>query len=221
MGTKMSVIGTGYLGLTHAVCLADAGHDVLGLDVDAEKVAIAARGEVPFFEPGLEALLRKNLDAGRLRFTTSFAEAGAFGEVHFLCVGTPQAEAGQADLSYVYAAAQALAPHLDEECLVVGKSTVPVGTARKLRDRVRELAPAKDRVDLAWNPEFLREGRAIQDSLSPDRLVFGVTNSAAADLLRQVYAAGCRDAGAGDGLGDRRAGEGVGQRVPGHQDLLH
>jgi UDPglucose 6-dehydrogenase len=184
----MTVIGIGYLGLTHAVCLADAGHDVLGLDVDAEKVATAARGEVPFFEPGLEALLRKNLDAGRLRFTTSFAEVGAFGEVHFLCVGTPQADAGRADLSYVYAAAQALAPHLDEECLVVGKSTVPVGTARKLRDRVRELAPAKEQVDLAWNPEFLREGRAVQDSLSPDRLVFGVTNGAAADLLRKVYA---------------------------------
>ncbi|HLJ99778.1 MAG TPA: UDP-glucose/GDP-mannose dehydrogenase family protein, partial [Streptosporangiaceae bacterium] len=176
------------LGLTHAVCLADAGHDVLGLDVDDTKVAMAARGETPFFEPGLEELLRKNLEAGRLRFTTSFADAGAFGDVHFLCVGTPQAQGGQADLSYLYAAASALAPHLRKECLVVGKSTVPVGTARKVRDTVRELAPVAEGADLAWNPEFLREGRAVQDSLVPDRLVFGVTGDAAADRLRAVYA---------------------------------
>jgi UDPglucose 6-dehydrogenase len=188
MSIRTTVIGTGYLGLTHAVCLAAAGQDVLGLDVDETKVAMAARGETPFFEPGLEALLRKNLDTGRLRFTTSFAEAGAFGAVHFLCVGTPQAEGGQADLSYVQAAAESLAPHLTRECLVVGKSTVPVGTARRLRETVRSLAPAGDLVDLAWNPEFLREGRAVQDSLTPDRLVFGVGTDTAADLLRAVYA---------------------------------
>src|ERR1700704_2884098 len=117
---RISVIGAGYLGLTHAICMADLGHQVLAIDVDAEKIAKAARGETPFFEPGLEPLLRKNLDAGRLRFTDSFAEIGEFGEVHFLCVGTPEGEPGRADLSAVRAAAEALAPHLTSPCLVVG-----------------------------------------------------------------------------------------------------
>ncbi len=187
MSRAVTVIGTGYLGLTHAVCMADAGHEVLAIDVDHNKIAMAARGEAPFFEPGLEPLLRKNLDTGRLRFTTSFAEVGAFGEVHFLCVGTPQADAGQADLSYVHAATQALAPFLEKECLIVGKSTVPVGTARQVRDRARAVAPAGEKVDLAWNPEFLREGLAVADSLAPDRLVFGVTGGKATELLREVY----------------------------------
>ena len=185
---RVTVIGTGYLGLTHAVCMADLGHQVLAIDVDEHKVARAAAGETPFFEPGLEPLLRKNLDAGRLRFTTSFAEVGEFGEVHFLCVGTPQGPAGQADLSFVSAAIDALAPHLAAPCLIVGKSTVPVGTARGLLDRVRAAAPAGDRVDLAWNPEFLREGYAVQDSLAPDRIVCGVTGDRAGELLRRVYA---------------------------------
>src|SRR5215469_3253335 len=114
---RVTAIGIGYLGLTHAVCMADLGHQVLAIDVDKERVEKVARGETPFFEPGLEPLLRKNLDAGRLRFTTSFAEIGAFGEVHFLCVGTPQGHDGQADLSYVYAAADTLAPHLTAACL--------------------------------------------------------------------------------------------------------
>jgi UDPglucose 6-dehydrogenase len=186
---RVTVIGTGYLGLTHAVCLADLGHEVLAIDVDAEKIAMAGNGEVPFFEPGLEPLLRKNLDAGRLRFTLSFAEVGAFGEVHFLCVGTPEGEAGRADLGAVYAAAEALAPHLTSPCLIVGKSTVPVGTARQVMTRMRALAPAGDEVDLAWNPEFLREGFAVQDSLTPDRIVFGVTSDGAEAMLRAVYRA--------------------------------
>jgi UDPglucose 6-dehydrogenase len=187
---RISVIGTGYLGLTHAICMADLGHQVLAIDVDAEKVAKAARGEAPFFEPGLEPLLRKNLDAGRLRFTDSFAEIGEFGDVHFVCVGTPQVKdgGGQADLSYVYGAADALAPHLNRETLIAGKSTVPVGTARQFIARVRAAAPAGDLVDFAFNPEFLREGYAVQDSLTPDRFVFGVTAPAADELLRQVYA---------------------------------
>src|ERR1700684_3238955 len=137
---RISVIGTGYLGLTHAVCMADLGHQVLAIDVDAEKIAKAARGEAPFFEPGLEPLLRKNLDAGRLRFTSSFAEIGEFGDVHFLCVGPAEGEARPADLSYVYAAIDALAPHLYSRCLIVGKSTVPVGTARRVMNRVRAAA---------------------------------------------------------------------------------
>ena len=186
---RLTVVGLGYLGLTHAVCMADVGHMVLGLDADAAKVAQAAAGELPFFEPGLEPLLRKNLDAGRLAFTTSYAEAGAFGEVHFLCVGTPQAADGSADLGYIHAAADALAPHLIGPCLVAGKSTVPVGTSRDLAARIRAAAPAGEQVEVAWNPEFLREGFAIQDSLSPDRLVFGVTSQRSAELLRQVYAA--------------------------------
>ena len=186
---RVTVIGTGYLGLTHAICLADLGHEVLAIDVDTEKVAKAARGEVPFFEPGLEPLLRKNLDSGRLRFSMSFAEVGGFGDVHFLCVGTPEGESGRADLSSVYAAAGALAPHLTSPCLVVGKSTVPVGTARQVMNRMRAIAPAGRQVDLAWNPEFLREGFAVQDSLAPDRIVLGVTSDRAEAQLRQVYCA--------------------------------
>ena len=186
--SRVTVIGTGYLGLTHAVCMADLGHQVLGIDVDEEKIAKASRGEAPFFEPGLEPLLRKNLESGRLRFTTSFAEIGEFGEVHFLCVGTPQGDAGHADLSYLHAAADALAPHLTADCLVVGKSTVPVGTARQLLARLRASAPAAEGVDLAWNPEFLREGYAVRDSLTPDRIVVGVTSSRATAALRNVYA---------------------------------
>jgi UDPglucose 6-dehydrogenase len=184
---RVTVIGTGYLGLTHAVCLADLGHEVLAIDVDATKIAMAARGEVPFFEPGLEPLLRKNLDAGRLRFTASFAEIAAFGDVHFLCVGTPEGEAGRADLGAVHAAAASLAPHLTGPCLVVGKSTVPVGTARQVLAALRAAAPAGDAVDLAWNPEFLREGFAVPDSLAPDRIVLGVTSDNAEVRLREVY----------------------------------
>src|SRR5580658_8715262 len=185
---RVSVIGTGYLGLTHAVCMADLGHQVLAIDVDAEKLAKAARGETPFFEPGLEPLLRKNLDAGRLRFTDSFAEVGAFGDVHFLCVGTPQAAGGNADLSYLHAATGALAPHLTRPALLVGKSTVPVGTARQLLAQARAAAPTGDLIDVAWNPEFLREGYAVQDSLTPDRIVLGVTSERADATLREVYA---------------------------------
>ena len=186
---RVTVIGTGYLGLTHAVCMADLGHEVLAIDVDEEKIIKAARGEAPFFEPGLEPLLRKNLDAGRLRFTMSFAEVAEFGKVHFLCVGTPEGASGRADLSFVDGAADALAPHLTSPCLIVGKSTVPVGTARRVLSRVRAAAPAGHLVDLAWNPEFLREGFAVQDSLAPDRIVLGVTSVRAEALLREVYAA--------------------------------
>ena len=184
----VTVIGAGYLGLTHAVCMADLGHDVLALDIDKKKIASAASGEAPFFEPDLEPLLRKNLEVGRLRFTTSYEEAAEFGEVHFLCVGTPAAPDGSADLQYVNAAADALAPHLCGRCLVVGKSTVPVGTARQLAARIASRVPAAGEVELAWNPEFLREGFAVQDSLAPDRLVFGVTSQWAAEMLHRVFA---------------------------------
>lgn len=186
---RVTVIGAGYLGLTHAVCLSDLGHHVVAVDVDEDKIAQASRGEAPFFEPGLEPLLRKNLEAGRLRFTTDFAEVGEFGDLHFVCVGTPQRPGGAAaDLTHVHSAFAALAPHLTRETLIVGKSTVPVGTTRKLVPSVRAAAPAGDAVDMAFNPEFLREGFAVADSLIPNRLVFGVASFRADELLRRAYA---------------------------------
>jgi UDPglucose 6-dehydrogenase len=191
MGTKglrLTVIGTGYLGLTHAVCMAEIGHDVLAIDADAAKIAKASAGEAFFYEPGLEPLLRKHLESGQLRFTTSIEEAAEFGQVHFLCVGTPQGPAGSADLSYVRSALDSLAANLSRGCLIVGKSTVPPGTARQLLGRVQAIAPAGEAVELAWNPEFLREGFAVADSLRPDRLVFGITSQASGDLLRAVFA---------------------------------
>jgi UDPglucose 6-dehydrogenase len=190
MTTKpsLTVVGTGYLGATHAVCMADLGFEVLGLDIDQAKVDALNSGSVPFFEPGLPELLRKNLDSGRLRFTTSYAEAGGFGDVHFLCVGTPQKRGGMAaDVSYVDAAFSALVPHLRDGALVVGKSTVPAGTAERLAAQLDRDATATD-VDLAWNPEFLREGFAVEDTLAPDRLVFGVRSAHTERTLRVAFA---------------------------------
>jgi len=185
---RLAVLGTGYLGATHAVCMAELGFDVLGLDVDEHKIALLQSGEVPFYEPGLPELLRKNLEAGRLRFTTSFEEVGAFGDVHFLCVGTPQKQGEfAADMTYVDACFRALVPHLRDGALVVGKSTVPAGTAERLAAELARTCPAAD-VELAWNPEFLREGFAVEDTLTPDRLVFGVTAEAAEAKLRAAFA---------------------------------
>jgi UDPglucose 6-dehydrogenase len=184
---RLTVIGIGYLGLTHAACMADLGHEVMAIDTDRERVDRVSAGEMPFFEPGLGELLRKGMDTGRLRFTTSHEEIAEFGDVHFLCVGTPEGPDGAADLTQITRAADALAPSLRSWCLIAGKSTVPVGTARKLLARIRAAAPAGAEVDLAWNPEFLREGNAVQDTLSPDRFVFGVTSERAEALLRQVY----------------------------------
>ena len=185
---RLTVIGTGYLGATHAVCMAAVGYEVLGVDVDPRKVAALANGEVPFFEPGLPELLKEALASGRLRFTQDFAEAAEFGDVHFVCVGTPQAKGSPAaDLSYVHSAVESLAVHLRRRALVVGKSTVPIGTAAQLRDRVHALAPAGSAVELAWNPEFLREGYAVADTLQPDRMVFGVESAWAAAQLRAAF----------------------------------
>jgi UDPglucose 6-dehydrogenase len=191
MPLRICVVGCGYLGATHAASMAELGFDVVGLDVDQAKVDALAEGCVPFYEPGLEPLLRKHVESGRLRFTSSFEEAAEFGDVHFLCVPTPQRDGEYgADLSYVDAAAQSLAPLLERPCVVVGKSTVPVGTAAALARRLVALAPAGDGVELVWNPEFLREGYAIDDTLHPDRLVFGLHESArrAETVLREVYA---------------------------------
>ncbi len=194
MPRRVTVIGTGYLGVTHAACLAEAGFEVLGLDVDADKIAKLASGSVPFHEPGLAELLSRHVSTGRLKFTTSFAEAGAFGDVHYLCVGTPQRWNGLgADLGYLDEAVDALAPHLRVQCLVVGKSTVPVGTAERLAARLSAQAPANGDVELAWNPEFLREGKAVADTLRPDRIVVGVRSEIAEKILREVYATQIED----------------------------
>ncbi|MGW4088588.1 UDP-glucose dehydrogenase family protein [Nocardia sp. NPDC004750] len=189
---RCTVFGTGYLGATHAACMAELGHDVIGVDVDPGKVAKLSDGVVPFYEPGLEDVLRRNLDAGRLRFTTSYAEAAAHADVHFLGVGTPQKKGEYAaDLKYVHAVVDTLAPLLERPSVIIGKSTVPVGTADALGARARALSSTD--VEVAWNPEFLREGFAVKDTLRPDRLVLGVDRERAAagwveDLVREIYA---------------------------------
>lgn len=186
---RITVFGTGYLGATHAVCMAALGYDVLGVDVDQSKIDALASGRVPFYEPGLPELLQQQLASGRLRFTTDVGEAAAFGDVHFLCVGTPQQPGSHAaDLRFVDAATTELARRVDRRALIVGKSTVPVGTAERLTELVRAVSPAGDQLELAWNPEFLREGFAVEDTLRPDRLVFGVASPWAEAALRQVYA---------------------------------
>ena len=184
----ISVLGTGYLGSTHAACLAACGHTVIGVDSDAERVRRLRQGVAPFHEEGLDALLAAGVGSGRLSFTEDLARV-ADAEVHFLCVGTPQLDGSRrADLSALWTVAESLAPLLARDCLVVGKSTVPVGTAARLRDRLRSTAPAGEGVSVAWNPEFLREGCAVRDSLEPDRLVLGVESDEDHQLLRDVYA---------------------------------
>ncbi|MFJ4681466.1 MULTISPECIES: UDP-glucose dehydrogenase family protein [unclassified Kitasatospora] len=194
MAPRITVIGTGYLGATHAACMAELGFEVLGLDVDRDKLTALAAGRVPMYEPGLSELLLKHVaghegSSGRLRFTDSWEEVAAFGDVHFLCVNTPQRKGEfAADMSYVDSALESLAPLLERPVLVVGKSTVPVGSANRLADRLAELAPVGAGAELAWNPEFLREGFAVGDTLHPDRLVVGVRSEHAERVLREVYA---------------------------------
>ncbi|MGI5459884.1 UDP-glucose dehydrogenase family protein [Streptomyces sp. CA-249302] len=187
---RLTVIGTGYVGAVHAACMAEIGHEVLGVDIDRERVTALAGGRVPFFEPGLSQMLVKAVNAGRLGFTTSLAEAVRFGDTHFVCVGTPQDPAsGVADLRYLHSVVDELAGCLDgsahDEVLMVGKSTVPVGTAARLARRLGAVSPA---ADVAWNPEFLREGCAVQDTLRPERVVAGVRTEHAEARLRAVYA---------------------------------
>jgi UDPglucose 6-dehydrogenase len=185
---RLTFIGTGYLGSTYAICFAELGYEVLGVDVDATKIARLAAGENPIHEPGLDELLRKNLSAGRLRFSTDFAEAAEFGDVHFICVGTPQRADGMAaDLSYVEKAVASLAPHLTRKALIVGKSTVPVGTAEWVEQLVAKHAPADLGIEVAWSPEFLREGYAVEDVIRPDRVVFGVKTDWARDMLYAAH----------------------------------
>ncbi|MFC5502027.1 UDP-glucose dehydrogenase family protein [Lysinimonas soli] len=186
---RITVIGCGYLGAVHAASMAELGHDVVGIDIDEAKIAMLASGRAPFYEPGLPELLERSLAGGRLRFTTDMSAARG-NRIHFVAVGTPQKpRENAADLRFVDAAIDALVPWLEAGDLVVGKSTVPVGTARGIADR---LAESETGASLAWNPEFLREGLAVKDTLHPDRLVYGVPDgdpAGARQLLDEVYAA--------------------------------
>ena len=185
MALKISVIGTGYLGATHAACMSSLGFEVVGVDVDASKITSLNAGKIPFYEPGLEELLAQEVKSGRLTFSSDF-NAIKDCDVHFICVGTPQVKDGlAADLTYVNGALDSIAKIIKNGSLVVGKSTVPVGTAAALRERLLKINP---KLDLAWNPEFLREGFAVEDTLKPNRLVVGVANSKAEETLKQVYA---------------------------------
>jgi len=190
---RISVIGCGYLGAVHAASMAKLGHDVVAVDVDPAKIEQLAAGEAPFFEPGLPEVLGEALASGRIRFTTEMADV-AGSQVHFLAVGTPQGPTGAADLRYVDAAMAALTPYVSAGEFVVGKSTVPVGTAARLG---ADLSAAVPGATLVWNPEFLREGFAVQDTISPDRFVYGVPEGAdgerAVATLDEVYATALAD----------------------------
>ena len=190
MALKLSVIGTGYLGATHAACMASLGFEVIGYDTETSKIELLSKGKVPFYEPELEDLLAEQIKSGRLTFTTNINDL-ADADVHFICVGTPQIKGGNAaDLKYVDSALEAIAKIVKPGGLVVGKSTVPVGTATRLRSRLLELNP---KADLAWNPEFLREGFAVEDTLRPNRLVVGVVNDSAEKILKEVYASNLKE----------------------------
>lgn len=186
----MTVIGTGYLGATHAACMAELGHEVLGVDVDEAKIEALQNGRVPFYEPGLPEVLERNIASRRLRFTTNYEEAAQFANVHFIGVGTPQQRGSYAaDTRYVEAVIDSLVPHLEGEHLILGKSTVPVGTAAALQERANKLAKPGTTVEIAWNPEFLREGYAVKDTIEPDRIVLGVRGGANAEAIaREIYA---------------------------------
>ena len=181
---RMTVIGCGHLGATHAACMAEIGHDVLGVDIDDDKIVLLNSGKAWFHEPGLDAMLERNITAGRLRFTTSFAAATKFADVHFLGVATPGHSDGSYDLSQVRHAALFLAEHLAGPALIIGKSTVPPGTAAMLQRLLADHAPA---AEVAWNPEFLREGHAVKDTLRPDRIVIGTAGTRARTRLRAIY----------------------------------
>ena len=187
---RLTVFGLGYLGITHAACMAEAGHEVLGIDITPARVAQLQAGQVPFFEPELAELVARGLDSGRLRFSCDYQQAADFAQLHFIAVGTPESAASPAaDTSAVEAVVDKLAPLLRGEHVLVGKSTVPVGTAARLQERASSNSPAT--VDVVWNPEFLREGHAVADTLRPDRIVVGTaaTVSSAVETLREVYRA--------------------------------
>jgi UDPglucose 6-dehydrogenase len=184
---KVTVIGLGYLGATHAVAMAELGHEVIGIEPDSQKLSSLAEGILPFHEPGLDAALPRAISSGRLKFQSEHNESSASADLHFICVGTPQTKGSDAaDTSYVVAAAKELAAWIKPTAVVAGKSTVPVGTAASLKTAMDEIAGFD--VHLAWNPEFLREGTALEDSLRPDRIVVGTWSKHSVDVLREVYA---------------------------------
>lgn len=188
---KITVIGTGYVGLVTGACLAEVGNDVLCMDVDAGKIEILKAGGIPIYEPGLEDMVRRNAAAGRLVFTTDAETAAQFGEIQFIAVGTPPDEDGSADLQYVVAAARNIGRHMNTFKLVVNKSTVPVGTADRVRSAIQDELQARGlELDfcVASNPEFLKEGAAVDDFMKPDRIVIGTDNDQATQLLRKLYA---------------------------------
>ncbi|AFM16106.1 nucleotide sugar dehydrogenase [Mycolicibacterium chubuense NBB4] len=185
---RLVVLGMGYLGAAHAACMASIGHEVLGVETDPARLAKLKTGQLPFYEPGLTDLLNKTLDSGHLVITNSYSEAAAWGDIFFIAVGTPQKRSDpSADLSFVDAVIDELVPQLRHDALIVGKSTVPVGTAARLSERAAALSD-KVTVEIAWNPEFLREGYAIKDTLQPDRIVLGcVENGSAEQTAREIY----------------------------------
>ena len=185
---RMSVIGCGHLGATHAACMASLGHEVIGVDIDEDKVSLLNSGKGWFHEPGLDPMLADCIERGRLRFTTDFAEAAEFASVHFIAVATPGHADGSYDMSQLRAAVSSLVPHLRGDCLIIGKSTVAPGTAASLQSMAEEmLRPGQGRVEIAWNPEFLREGCAVADTLRPDRIVVGAGSPAAEGIIKEIY----------------------------------
>ncbi len=188
---KITIVGTGYVGLVSGACLADLGNDVLCLDVDKDKIALLKSGGIPIYEPGLEALVKRNAQAGRLRFTTEVEESVHHGTVQFIAVGTPPDEDGSADLRHVVAAARSMGRHMRDYKVVVDKSTVPVGTADKVREAIGEELKARG-VEVPYsvvsNPEFLKEGAAVEDFMKPDRVVIGSDDERATQIMRAVYA---------------------------------
>ncbi|MFZ2628325.1 MAG: nucleotide sugar dehydrogenase, partial [Rugosibacter sp.] len=188
---KITVIGTGYVGLVSGACLADVGNDVLCLDVDVAKIRVLQQGGIPIHEPGLEAMVQKNAAAGRLRFTTDIAEAVDHGVLQFIAVGTPPDEDGSADLQYVLAAARNIGRHMQGYKVIVDKSTVPVGTADKVHAAIADELKARGAsidFSVVSNPEFLKEGAAVQDFMKPDRIIIGAEDIRAIELMRELYA---------------------------------
>ncbi|MFI5729493.1 UDP-glucose dehydrogenase family protein [Kribbella sp. NPDC051587] len=186
---RIAVIGTNYLGANTAAGMAEFGFDVVGVEIDEHRLKLLNDGKAPLYEPGLDPLLKKHVDSGRLRFTKDYAEVGDWADVYFICVGTPQLEGSEAaDLSQVHSVVSMLAPLLTKPTLVVGRSTVPVGTSKVVEARFHAEAPAGVGVEIAWQPEFLREAHGVDDTLHPDRLVFGVQTEAAEARLREVFA---------------------------------
>jgi UDPglucose 6-dehydrogenase len=187
---KVTVFGSGYVGLVTGACFAEAGNNVLCVDIDAGKVARLLQGEIPIHEPGLDVVVKRNFDKGRLRFTTSAEEGVAHGLFQFIAVGTPPEEDGSADLSHVLAVAETIGRHMDEYRIVVDKSTVPVGTADKVRERIEQTLGergARIEFDVVSNPEFLKEGAAVADFMKPDRVIVGTDNPRTAELLKSLY----------------------------------